>query len=438
MDYIPLVIFVAAYALFVWREHSKPYVALTAAVILLVLYGSGSLRSPAEAGGQMAFLFGRVIHWNVLALMTAMMVLSAVLEESRLPEVLAERLVEHSSNARMALFWVVMLTGFFSIFLCNISCVLLVAPVALSLTRKLNMSPVRPLICLAIASNLQGVATLIGDPPSMLMAGHMKLTFNDFFFYQGKPGIFWVVEAGAVASMAVVYLALRPFSKRIDIHDRVSPRSWVPAVMIGAFVIILACASAVDKDFTWFAGTVGMLTAAAAALWYVKVAAWGGWRSLVRSIDWETLLFLVGMFIMVQSLADSGWLQRVAQAISAAASGSMLFAFILIVGVSVVISGVVDNVPFLVAMIPVADKVAREFSATGGSEKVPLMMFGLLAGACLGGNITPVGAAANIVAIGILRKEGYSVSFWEFMRIGLPFTLAAVVAGCSLIWLIWS
>jgi Na+/H+ antiporter NhaD/arsenite permease-like protein len=213
MEYIPLIIFVTAYALFIYRDSCKPLVASAAGIILILLYVSGVLSSPDAQGTPLAFLLGRVIQWNVLGLMFGMMVLSLVLEESRLPEVLAERLVERSSNARMALFWVVMLTGFFSIFLCNVSCVLLVAPVALSLTRKLKLSPVKPLICLAIASNLQGVATLIGDPPSMLMAGHMKLTFNDFFFYQSKPGIFWVVQTGAVASMAVVYMALRPFSK---------------------------------------------------------------------------------------------------------------------------------------------------------------------------------------------------------------------------------
>lgn len=272
----------------------------------------------------------------------------------------------------------------------------------------------------------------------MLMAGHMKLTFNDFFVYQGKPGIFWAVQAGAVASMAVVYMALRPFSKKIDIHENVKPRSWVPAALIALLVLILAGASSVDKNFIWFAGSAGMLIAAVASLWYVKIAAWGNWKKLFKSVDWGTLIFLVGMFIMVQSLADAGWLQRVADGIASTASGNMLYAFVLIVGVSVLVSGLVDNVPFLVAMIPVADSVARGFSPTGGMEKVPLMMFGLLAGACLGGNITPIGAAANVVAIGILKREGYPVTFRQFMSIGLPFTIVAVLAGCMLIWLVWS
>ncbi|MDD2601110.1 MAG: SLC13 family permease [Kiritimatiellae bacterium] len=438
MEYLPLIIFVTAYALFVFKARFKPLVACVAGIILILLYITGVLSSPDAGGAPVAFMFRRVIQWNVLGLMFGMMVLSFIFEESRLPAVLAERFVEKSKNARLALLWVVVLTGFFSIFLCNVSCVLLVAPVALSLTRRLNMSPVKPLICLAIVSNLQGVATLIGDPPSMLMAGHMKLTFNDFFFYQGKPGIFWVVQAGAAASMIVVYIVLRPFSQKIVVRDKVTPRSWVPAVLIGGLVLVLAGASSVDKNFTWFAGTVGMVAAAAAALWYVKVAGWGGWKTLLNSVDWESILFLTGMFIMVQSLSDAGWLQKVAAGISGAAGGSLFFAFALVVGVSVIVSGLVDNVPFLVAMIPVADSVARGFSVDGGFEKVPLMMFGLLAGACLGGNITPIGAAANVVAIGILRKEGYPVSFREFMRIGVPFTIVAVLAGCAVIWVVWS
>jgi len=438
MEYLPLVIFVVAYGLFIYKDSCKPYVASAAGIIIILLYAFSVLSSPDASGGQIPFIFGRVIQWNVLGLLTGMMVLSVILEESHLPEVLAERLVEKSGNARMALFWVVLLTGFLSMFLDNVSCVLLVAPVALSLTRKLKLSPVKPLICLAIASNLQGVATLIGDPPSMLMAGHMKLTFNDFFFYRGKPGIFWAVQIGAVASMAVVYIALRSFSKKIDIHDNVKPRSWVPAILIGVLVLVLACGSSIDKEFTWFAGTVGLSAAAIAAIWYVKAAAWGGWKTLLKSVDWRSILFLVGMFIMVQSLADAGWLQKIADGIAGAAGGNMFYAFVLVVGVAVLVSGLVDNVPFLVAMIPVADSVARNFSPDGGFEKVPLMMFGLLAGACLGGNITPIGAAANVVAIGILRKEGYPVTFGEFMRIGLPFTIVAVLAGCTLIWLVWS
>jgi Na+/H+ antiporter NhaD/arsenite permease-like protein len=435
--YLPLLIFVVAYALFIFNDKSKPWVACLSGALLLGLYGIGVLQSPEAEGAVIPFFLGRVIQWNVLGLMTGMMVISKIFEDSRIPAVMAENIVDRSKNAQGALFWVTCLTGFFSIFLCNVSCVLLIAPVALSLTRKLKMSPVRPLICLAIASNLQGVATLIGDPPSMLMAGHMKLGFNDFFVYQGKLGIFWAVQAGAVASSAVVYFVLRSYKHKEELIERERARSWVPAWIIGVLVLILAASSSIDKAFVWLAGTAAMVFALAAGLWFVR-AKWGSAKELLHAIDWSTLFFLVGMFIMVQALSDAGWLQRVAGWIASLANGNMLLAFCAVVGVSVAVSAVVDNVPFLIAMIPVADNVARGFSPDCGTEKIPLMMFGLLAGACLGGNITPIGASANIVAMGILRKEGYPVTFPQFMRVGLPFTVVAVLAGCGLIWLIWA
>lgn len=436
--YLPLIIFVIAYGFFVFNDRSKPWVACLSATLLLALYTAGVLRSP-EAGGAVApFFLTRVIQWNVLGLMTGMMVISKIFEDSRIPAVMAENLVDRSKNAQWALFWVSCLTGVFSIFLCNVSCVLLIAPVALSLTRKLKMSPVRPLICLAIASNLQGVATLIGDPPSMLMAGHMKIGFNDFFLYQGKPGIFWVIQAGAVASAAVVFFVLRHFKRKVVLIEREQARSWVPAWVIGLLVLILAGSSSVDRTFSWLAGSAAISFALLGGVWFVRRAKWGSARDLFQAVDWPTLFFLAGMFVMVQALSDAGWLVKVAGAITALTGGNLFLAFCALVAVSVAVSAVVDNVPFLIAMIPVADSVARSFSPDGGAEKIPLMMFGLLAGACLGGNITPIGASANIVAMGILRKEGYSVTFPEFMRIGLPYTAAAVVAGCGLLWLVWA
>ena len=437
MVYVPLILFIVAYSFFIFSDKSKPWVACGSAALLLALYGLGVLHSPEAKGGGITFVLTRVIQWNVLGLMTGMMVISKIFEESRIPAVMAENLVDRSKNAQWALFWVSCLTGVFSIFLCNVSCVLLIAPVALSLTRKLKMSPVRPLICLAVASNLQGVATLIGDPPSMLMAGHMKIGFNDFFFYQGKPGIFWVIQAGAGASAAVVFFVLRHFKQNVVLIEREKVRSWVPAWVIGVLVLILASSSSIDRTFSWLAGTAALSFAVLGSVWFVTRAKWGSARELFQAVDWPTLFFLVGMFVMVQALSDAGWLVRVAGTITAFTGGNLFLAFCALVAVSVVVSAVVDNVPFLIAMIPVADSVARSFASDGGTEKIPLMMFGLLAGACLGGNITPIGASANIVAMGILRKEGYAVTFPEFIRIGLPYTAAAVIAGCGLLWLVW-
>lgn len=438
-QYVPLLLFLVAYAMFIYKDACKPWVACLSAAGLLVLYRTGLLACQEAAPASVVpYLLGHVVQWNVLGLMAGMMVLSRIFESSRIPSVLAEALVDRSRDARWALFAVASLSGAFSIFLDNVSCVLLLAPVALSLTRRLKLPPVRALIAVAVASNLQGVATLIGDPPSMLMAGHMKMGFNDFFLYRGRPGLFWAVQAGALASAAVLFAALRPYRRATELVARERVRSWVPAVLLGAMVLVLVAASSLDRDFRWLAGTAALTFATLGGFWYVRRAKWGPASELLKAVDAPTLLFLTGMFVMIQALADAGWLARAAGLIASTTGGSLATAFCLLVCVAVAVSAVVDNVPFLIAMIPVADSVARSFSPEGGGERVPLMMFGLLAGACLGGNITPIGASANVVVMGILRREGHAVSFPAFMRIGLPFTLAAVLAGCGLIWLVWS
>jgi len=436
MIFLPLVVFILAYGCFIFSDKSKPWVACGAGVLLLALYAAGALAPARAETSAVLFFLTHVIRWNMLGLMLGMMVISKIFEDSRIPAVLAEGLVKRCRDTRSALFWVAMLTGFFSIFLCNASCVLLIAPVALSLTRKLNVNPVRPLICLAIVSNLQGTATLIGDPPSMLLAGHMKLGFNDFFFYHGKPSIFWAIQAGALASAGVVWFVLRRGNQRIEAIEPERARSWFPAWVITLLVAVLACASSFDRHFSWLAGTAALAFAVVAGVWFLR-ARWGTLNDLLRSVDWQTLFFLVGMFVMVQALSDAGWLQRMADGIAVVSKGNVFAAFCTVVGVSVVVSAVVDNMPFLVAMIPVAERVAQRFATDGSAGNVPLFMFGLLAGACLGGNITPIGASANIVAMGILRREGHTVLFGSFMRIGVPFTIAAVLAGCGLIWLVW-
>jgi len=328
---------------------------------------------------------------------------------------------------------VCVLSGAISMFVENVAVVLLVAPVALSLAEKLNINPLRLLILIALSSNLQGCATLIGDPPSMILAGYLKMGFNDFFVYHGKPGIFFAVQAGALASVAVMAWYFRAHREETGTMGVEKVRSLIPSILLVALVIGLATSTVWDPGFAWFAGTFTLVRAAVGLVWYRWVAQWGSTRKLIRELDWDTSMFLVGVFVVVGALSSSGWLETLSATISNAVGNSRFFAFLAIVAFSVILSAFVDNVPFLAVMIPVVQQVANRLGA-----EVPLLMFGLLIGACLGGNITPIGASANVVAVGILRKRGQLVSFGEFMKLGVPFTLAAVTAACALVWLVWA
>ena len=418
----PIIVFIACYALFValprWRSATA-----CAGALALVLTGDLTWHQA---------LFEK-ISWNVVALFFGTLVLAELFMQSRMPAVMAEALVRRMRTMRGALLAVCALSGFISMFVENVAVVLLVAPVALSLADKLKISPVQLLIAIAVSSNLQGTATLIGDPPSMILAGYMKMTFNDFFVYQGKAGIFFAVQIGCVASLLVLAWIFRKHGERIESVAQEAVRSWVPTGLMLALVLSLSTTSVFDPDFKWLAGTITMVLAVAGLAWYRLGPRWDKVRDLIRTLDWDTTFFLIGVFVIVGALSDSGWLDVASKWIADHVGNNLLSAFIVITLVSVVVSGFVDNVPFLIAMIPVAQKVADTMQAP-----VPVLMFGLLIGACLGGNITPIGASANVVAVGMLKKRGYVVTFREFMAVGIPFTIAAVIAACGFVWWVWA
>jgi Na+/H+ antiporter NhaD/arsenite permease-like protein len=420
--WISLAVFVVCYALFVVFPRRRSLVACGGAVTL-VLSGVLSWR---EA------LF-QYIHWNVIALFFGTLVLAELFMQSRMPAVMAEWFVDRTRTVRGAMIAVCLLASFLSMFVENVAVVLLVAPVALSLAEKLKIKPVRLLVCIAVATNLQGTATLIGDPPSMILAGYMKMSFNDFFLYHGKPGIFFAIQVGMIASMAVVVWLLRRHRENIELIGIEQPRSWVPTGLLLLLIGGLATTSVYDPDFQWLAGSLTMALAVAGLLWYRLGPRWSSTTELIKTLDYDTTFFLMGVFVVVGALSDSGWLSKIADGISALTGQSLLGAYVLIVVVSVVVSGFVDNVPFLLAMIPVAQTVADRLGVP-----VPLLIFGLLIGSCLGGNITPIGASANVVTVGLLKKHGHVVSFGEFAAVGIPFTIAAVTAASVFVWVIWS
>ncbi|HOW97378.1 MAG TPA: SLC13 family permease [Kiritimatiellia bacterium] len=419
---VPVIIFILCYALFVVLPKRRSWIALGGGA-LLVLTGSLGWRTALT----------ETIQWNVIALFFGTLVLAEMFMQSRMPAVMAEFLVDRTRTVRGALLAVCALSGGLSMFVENVAVVLLVAPVALSLSDKLKLSPVPLLIAIAISSNLQGTATLIGDPPSMILGGYMKMSFNDFFVYQGKPGIFFAVQVGALASLAVLAWQMRAHREPTVIVPQERIRSRVPGLLMLALILGLSVTSVFDPDFKWLAGTLTLVLAAVGLLWYRFRARWQSLRELVGTLDWDTTLFLIGVFVLVGGLSESGWLDVFASWISAHLGGCLFGAFAAIVLVSVALSAFVDNVPFLLAMIPVVQKVADHLEAP-----VPVLMFGLLIGACLGGNITPIGASANVVAIGLLRKRGYVVTFREFMAVGVPFTVAAVIAACAFTWWVWA
>ncbi len=421
LAWVCLGLFVGCYALFVVLPDWRAYVAMAGAVLTVACGALPFTTAITES-----------ISWNVLGLFLGTLVLAELFMWSKAPAVLAEFFVDLCKSGRGAMLALCVLASVISMFVENVAVVMLLAPVALSLAKHLNRSPVPLLIGIAVSSNLQGTATMIGDPPSMIFAGFMKMGFWDFFVIHGKPGIFFAVQVGGIASLLVLAWVFRHAREQAVRVRQERVRSKVPSVLLLVLVAGLSCATLADPEFAWFAGVWTMALAAVGLVWFHRREEPQAVGKLLATLDWGTTFFLLGIFVLVAGLSHMGWMERLAGVLAQSAGSDVFVGFVLIVVLSVVVSGFVDNVPFLLVMIPVVQQMARAMDAP-----LEVLMYGLLIGACLGGNLTPIGASANVVTMGILRKHGYRIGFKEFGRIGLPFTAAAVSAACAFVWVVW-
>ena len=417
---IALSVFITAYSLFVILPQRRTMVVL-AASLLLVLTQAVSFKE--------AFL---AVNWNVMGIFVGTLIIADVFMQSRVPAYIAEIIVDKARSTVWAILFICILTGFISAFVENVATVLIVAPIAIALAKKLKINPTNMMIAIAVSSNLQGAATLIGDPPSMLLGGFAKMNFGDFFFYKGRPSIFFAVELGALVSFAVIYFIFSKHKEKVQLITVEKVKSWVPTILLVSLIILLALSSFLDMGFSYMAGAICMVFGLVALLWEKFVNK----RSIaagMKGLDWDTTFFLMGIFIIVGALSLTGWIEVLANYLAGLVGGNIFLGYTAIVFISVVLSAFIDNVPFLAAMLPVAMIMSSKLQVNPA-----LFLFGLLIGASLGGNITPIGASANIVACGLLKKEGYPVKFSAFMKIGVPFTFAAVGAAYLFVWFIWS
>jgi len=371
------------------------------------------------------------VNWNVMGIFVGTLAIADVFMQSRVPAYLAEMIVDKAKSTTWSILSICLLTGIISAFVENVATVLIVAPIALCLARKLKINPTNMMIAIAVSSNLQGTATLIGDPPSMLLGGFAKMNFGDFFFYRGRPSIFFAVELGALASLIVLYFIFRKHREKVQLVAVEKVRSWVPTVLLVGLIVLLALSSFFDTGFSYLAGQLCMAFGIIALAWD-KLINKRPILAGMKGLDWDTTFFLMGIFIIVGAISLTGWIEVIAGYLAGLVGGNIFLGYTSLVFIAVVLSAFIDNVPFLAAMLPVAMIMADKLQVSPA-----LFLFGLLIGASLGGNITPIGASANIVACGLLKKEGYPVKFTAFMKIGIPFTLAAVSAAYLFVWFIW-
>jgi Na+/H+ antiporter NhaD/arsenite permease-like protein len=413
-------IFALTYILIILFYHKK-FLTVWLAVAALLLLG---IETPKQALDS--------INWNVILLYFGMLFVGEVFLYSKMPDYLATLFASKTKSVAIAMLVICCFTGFLSIFLENVAVVLLVAPIAISISKKCDINPVPLFIGMAISSNLQGTATLIGDPPSMLLGSFANLNFNQFFILEGKPGIFFAVQIGAVVSGAILYVLFRRYNKLMPSIELEQYLSLVPTTLVTLLIFSLIISSFVPNLPHYTAGLLCCIFGAICFIWYLWHSKKRAILQFVNTLDWQTGLFLIGIFILVQSLTVSGVIDDISQIIISITGKNTFAAFLVIVWSAVMFSAFVDNIPFLVAMLPVTQLLTEHIGTSPY-----LFYFGLLVGASVGGNITPIGASANIVAMGIVKKQGHHVKFMQFVKIGLPFTIAAVIASVAFVWFVF-
>ncbi len=422
MKFAILALAVVMYALVIAFSHKKAWFTLGAAAIVVLL----GVVSPQKA------IF-ELVNWNVLLIYIGSLVIADLFIYSRVPASLADRIIDSTPSLGLGMVFILVMTGIISAFVENVATVLVMAPIAIALSKKVGMKPTVFMVGLAVMANLQGTATLVGDPPSMIFASYAGYSFNDFFFHNGRPSVFFAVQTGMIVGALYFYYYFRKYGKvHVDLTVE-KILSWLPTTLLVLMIVGLAAISFFFEGLS-VSGLWCMLLAVAGMVWYVFIRKEPVKKAinLIKGLDWETILFLIGIFVVIGAISEVGLLDDLALILESFINGNMLLGFVVIVAISVVLSGFIDNVPYIIVMLPVAATLA----ASLGLPK-ELYMFGLLIGSCLGGNLTPFGASANVVATGLCKKEGAVVSFGEWIKIAGPFTLLTTLASSLFVWLLW-
>ncbi len=417
-----LILFAITYVLMLTFTKYRPYIALASAAVFIV---TGMLPLDQIIGA---------IDFNVLLMIAGTMGLVQLFIDSRMPARLADMIMEKVPNVQMAAVALALFAGIISAFVDNVATVLMVAPIAMEICKKLKTNPVPFIIGIAVSSNLQGAATLVGDTTAIMLGSYANMSFLDFFWYKGRPGIFFAVELGAVVSALILAWLFRKEKAPIpQTGERTEVNDYVPTVLLLGMIALLIGASFIPNkpDITNGCICVGLFVIGMLYT-FAKTRQATAFTHPLKSIDFETIGLLFGLFLIIGGITNMGVVDAAANLLAQMGGGNVFIIYTVIVWASVLFSAFIDNIPYVATMLPVVTGLA----STLGIDPT-LLYFGLLSGATLGGNCTPIGASANITGIGILRRAGHEVKTSDFCRIGIPFTLAAIIPAYIYFWVLF-
>ena len=398
----------------------KHYVATCSALIFIIL---GILPLNKVLGE---------IDFNVILMIFGTMGTVSLFIESKMPELLSDFIIKRMPNIKWMTVVLSLFAGIVSAFIDNVATVLIIAPIVLVVAKKSKISPVIPIICIAIFSNLEGAATLTGDTTSLLLAKEIGMNFFDFFFYNNKIGLFFIIQISLLVSAMVLLLLERKNISKIDCKLNTTISDYTPTVLLCLTIFTLIIVSFLENKpeiinglictFYFFLGLI------------IKVLKSKNLKSIksnIREIDYETLLLLTSLFIIIGGIKEAGIIDFVSQLFVHLGDNQLLL-YTVIVFVSVLISAFIDNIPYVATMLPIITTICAT-----STVNPTLLYYGLIIGATLGGNFTPIGASANITAIGILRKNGYTVKNKDYFKYSIPISLSAILSSYIIVLLLF-
>ncbi len=369
------------------------------------------------------------IEPDVLGLVYLMSIVTGYMEVSGVAELVASRVSRLSG--RKAIFAIIMAAGALSLILENVSVVYLFAPLALRVAQMLSVDPTVTVVGVALASDMSGSATMVGDPPAIITAGYLNLNFMDFIVYHGRPSMFFYTVVAMVAATSVITMlyvrSVKPRGRAgieavKSVIDKVFLLEVIVFVAIKIFLLSIRDAIHVPLTLAALAAVAGITLTRL----LVHHDTWSV-REAFSKHDIETPLFLAGVFVISGAFVETGLASRTAELILGLSHGNVLLLSLILIVVSMIASAVIYNTPYVAAMLPVVKALALK------THTDPVILaWALLIGATLGGTLTYIGAMGNYAAVRYLSSRGYPVNFRKFARISIPFTLVSVVVGAGL------
>ncbi|MBC7105692.1 MAG: ArsB/NhaD family transporter, partial [Firmicutes bacterium] len=413
-------VFLITYAIIMSEKIHRTVIAFFGAA-LVVLAGILPPEKAVEA-----------IDWNTIGLLTGMMIIVGITRQTGFFEYLAIKAARAARGEPVAIMAALSLvTAVTSAFLDNVTTVLLIVPITFAIAKQLEVSPVPFLVPEILASNIGGTATLIGDPPNIMIGSATGLGFMDFVF--NLTPVVIVVYVLTVFCFKLIYrrdLVSRPelmrriteLDERKEIKDPVLLRKCL--IVLG--VVILGF---VVHQYVHLESSVIALSGAALLLLLDRKEP----EHALQAVEWPVIFFFVGLFVVVGALEAVGVIEAVARFSLEVTGGAMMPTAMLILWLSAILSAFVDNIPFVATMIPMIQDMGR----LGGIADLNLLWWALSLGACLGGNGTAIGASANVVVIGMMEKRGIRVTFLEYMKVAFPLMLMSIVV-CTVYLVLWN